>query len=106
MYDLHELPVWLINCLQEFGKNKVAVKDSTLTMFEGQITVLLGHNGAGKTTTMSMLTGDLFCFSQSSQLMSGNEGLVWCYGPLICGSAYQFNFTINLKVREFTWCRW
>lgn len=26
-------------------------------MFEGQITVLLGHNGAGKTTTMSMLTG-------------------------------------------------
>ncbi|KAJ8939521.1 hypothetical protein NQ314_011088, partial [Rhamnusium bicolor] len=26
-------------------------------MYEGQITVLLGHNGAGKTTTMSMLTG-------------------------------------------------
>lgn len=26
-------------------------------MFQGQITVLLGHNGAGKTTTMSMLTG-------------------------------------------------
>lgn len=26
-------------------------------MYEGQITVFLGHNGAGKTTTMSMLTG-------------------------------------------------
>jgi ATP-binding cassette subfamily A (ABC1) protein 1 len=36
---------------------KVAVNDLTLTMFEGQITCLLGHNGAGKTTTISMLTG-------------------------------------------------
>lgn len=39
---------------------KVAVKDLTLNMFEGQITVLLGHNGAGKTTTLSMLTGTEF----------------------------------------------
>jgi len=36
---------------------KVAVNSLTLTMFEGQITCLLGHNGAGKTTTISMLTG-------------------------------------------------
>ncbi|XP_076468682.1 phospholipid-transporting ATPase ABCA3-like [Babylonia areolata] len=43
--------------LRKVFDNKVAVKDSTLTMYEGQITVLLGHNGAGKTTTMSMLTG-------------------------------------------------
>jgi len=35
----------------------VAVRDLTLTMYEGQITCLLGHNGAGKTTTISMLTG-------------------------------------------------
>uniref|UniRef100_A0A5F8GHN2 ABC transporter domain-containing protein n=1 Tax=Monodelphis domestica TaxID=13616 RepID=A0A5F8GHN2_MONDO len=34
-----------------------AVKDLTLNLYEGQITVLLGHNGAGKTTTLSMLTG-------------------------------------------------
>ncbi|NWQ79779.1 ABCA3 protein, partial [Columbina picui] len=34
-----------------------AVKDLTVNMYEGQITVLLGHNGAGKTTTLSMLTG-------------------------------------------------
>ncbi|KAK7101994.1 phospholipid-transporting ATPase ABCA3-like [Littorina saxatilis] len=40
-----------------YGKNKVAVDNLSLTMYEGQITVLLGHNGAGKTTTMSMLTG-------------------------------------------------
>ncbi|XP_022089306.1 ATP-binding cassette sub-family A member 3-like [Acanthaster planci] len=40
-----------------FGKDKVAVKQLTLNMYEGQITALLGHNGAGKTTTLSMLTG-------------------------------------------------
>uniref|UniRef100_A0A4W6G932 ATP binding cassette subfamily A member 3 n=1 Tax=Lates calcarifer TaxID=8187 RepID=A0A4W6G932_LATCA len=38
-------------------KTRKAVRDLTLNMFEGQITVLLGHNGAGKTTTLSMLTG-------------------------------------------------
>uniref|UniRef100_A0A7N8WM15 ATP-binding cassette, sub-family A (ABC1), member 3b n=1 Tax=Mastacembelus armatus TaxID=205130 RepID=A0A7N8WM15_9TELE len=39
------------------NKTRQAVRDLTLNMFEGQITVLLGHNGAGKTTTLSMLTG-------------------------------------------------
>lgn len=39
------------------GKKRVAVWDLTLNMYEGQITVLLGHNGAGKSTTLSMLTG-------------------------------------------------
>lgn len=46
---------------QEFkvgNKTRKAVRDLTLNMFEGQITVLLGHNGAGKTTTLSMLTGE------------------------------------------------
>lgn len=47
--------------LQEFrvgNKMRQAVRDLTMNMFEGQITVLLGHNGAGKTTTLSMLTGE------------------------------------------------
>ena len=38
--------------------SKAAVRDLTLNLYEGQITVLLGHNGAGKTTTLSMLTGE------------------------------------------------
>ncbi|KAJ8301077.1 hypothetical protein KUTeg_020064 [Tegillarca granosa] len=45
---------------KEFGKGKkkkIAVSGTSLNMYEGQITALLGHNGAGKTTTMSMLTG-------------------------------------------------
>ncbi|XP_023666396.2 phospholipid-transporting ATPase ABCA3 [Paramormyrops kingsleyae] len=39
------------------NKTREAVRDLTLNMFEGQISVLLGHNGAGKTSTLSMLTG-------------------------------------------------
>lgn len=38
-------------------KQKIAIDKLNMTMYEGQITVLLGHNGAGKTTTMSILTG-------------------------------------------------
>lgn len=40
-------------------KEIVAVKGTSLNIYQGQITALLGHNGAGKTTTMSMLTGML-----------------------------------------------
>jgi len=36
---------------------KVAVDHLDLTMYEGQIFVLLGENGAGKSTTISIMTG-------------------------------------------------
>ncbi|XP_075828185.1 phospholipid-transporting ATPase ABCA3-like [Microtus pennsylvanicus] len=39
------------------GSTVMAVQDLSLNLYEGQITVLLGHNGAGKTTTLSILTG-------------------------------------------------
>ena len=39
-----------------FGE-KIAVHNTNITMYTGQIFALLGHNGAGKTTTISMLTG-------------------------------------------------
>ena len=48
--------------LKVFGSGDqkvVAVKHLDLTMYEGQITVLLGNNGAGKTSLMYMLTGAL-----------------------------------------------
>ncbi|MXQ90013.1 hypothetical protein E5288_WYG013954 [Bos mutus] len=46
--------------MQEFtlqNMTVLAVQDLSLNLYEGQITVLLGHNGAGKTTTLSILTG-------------------------------------------------
>ena len=48
---------------------KVAVVGTTINMYEGQITALLGHNGAGKTTTISMLTGiDYKLFNKNSRI--------------------------------------
>lgn len=49
--------VQIKNLRKVYRNKKVAVRDLSMNMYEGQITVLLGHNGAGKTTTMSMLTG-------------------------------------------------
>ncbi|CAL8274752.1 unnamed protein product [Lota lota] len=54
------------------NKSRQAVRDLTLNMFEGQITVLLGHNGAGKTTTLSMLTG-LYPPTSGRAYINGND---------------------------------
>lgn len=53
----HQLMDVISQVFKVGNKTKEAVKDLTVNMYEGQITVLLGHNGAGKTTTLSMLTG-------------------------------------------------
>lgn len=42
-----------------YGNGKTAVKGLDLDLFEGHISVLLGHNGAGKSTAISMVTGTL-----------------------------------------------
>jgi len=47
---------------------KVAIKDLSLDMYEGEILALLGHNGAGKTTLLSTLSG------QTS--ISGGDALI------------------------------
>ncbi|XP_041532432.1 ATP-binding cassette sub-family A member 17-like [Microtus oregoni] len=53
------------------GRSKrIAVKDLSLNLFKGQITVLLGHNGAGKTTVCSILTG----------LISPSKGQAYVHG--------------------------
>nr|XP_048316464.1 phospholipid-transporting ATPase ABCA3-like isoform X1 [Myodes glareolus] len=46
-----------IKCLHKEFRNKPAVNNLSLNVYEGQVTVLLGHNGAGKSTTLSVLTG-------------------------------------------------
>lgn len=45
------------NLQKVYNENFTAVKDLNLTLYPGQISVLLGHNGAGKSTTIGMLTG-------------------------------------------------
>uniref|UniRef100_A0A8C9PJT3 ABC transporter domain-containing protein n=1 Tax=Spermophilus dauricus TaxID=99837 RepID=A0A8C9PJT3_SPEDA len=54
------------------GNAHIAVKDLSMNLYRGQITVLLGHNGAGKTTTCSMLTG-LISPSSGQAYINGYE---------------------------------
>ena len=46
---------------------------TSLKMYDGQITVLLGHNGAGKTTTMSMLTGKYHIIHNTKSIVRDNH---------------------------------
>ncbi|RYY36222.1 ATP-binding cassette domain-containing protein, partial [archaeon] len=66
---------------------KTAVDGINMTMYEGQIFVLLGHNGAGKSTTINMLTGmmeptagnmSVFGKDVSSQLSAIREDMGVC----------------------------
>ena len=50
----------------------VALKGLNLTLYEGQITALLGQNGAGKTTTIGILTG-LFPQSEGDAVAFGRD---------------------------------
>lgn len=59
------------NLRKVFGK-KVAVENTSLKMYDGQITALLGHNGAGKTTTMSCLTG-LYPPTSGTAIVNGHD---------------------------------
>ena len=44
------------NLFKNYG-DKTVVNELSLTIYENEIMVILGHNGAGKTTTLNMLTG-------------------------------------------------
>uniref|UniRef100_A0A8C9DPX7 ABC transporter domain-containing protein n=1 Tax=Prolemur simus TaxID=1328070 RepID=A0A8C9DPX7_PROSS len=46
-----------IKHLHKEFRQKALVNNLSLNIYEGQITILLGHNGAGKTTTLNILTG-------------------------------------------------
>ena len=59
---------------KQFGKSKIAVNNLSLNVYEGQITVLLGHNGAGKSTTISMITG--LCKPDKGNILIDNIDVV------------------------------
>ena len=53
-----------MNCLKAENlaikfKNRIAVKDVSINISEGEIVGLLGPNGAGKTTTFRLITGEI-----------------------------------------------
>ncbi|XP_072942967.1 phospholipid-transporting ATPase ABCA3-like [Epargyreus clarus] len=53
-----EVGIKIVNVSKMYG-NQCALKNVSLDVYKGEITVLLGHNGAGKTTLMSIITGML-----------------------------------------------
>lgn len=55
-----------------YGNKKVAVQGLSMSMYDDEITILLGDNGAGKTTTMSMLTG-MFPPSAGTATINGSD---------------------------------
>ncbi|KAI2474174.1 ATP binding cassette (ABC) protein subfamily A member, partial [Diabrotica virgifera virgifera] len=69
--DTEEVNSFVFPCLQKFRKpNVVALDGINLSIYEGQITAILGHNGAGKTTLFNILTG----------LSSPSSGRAFIYG--------------------------
>uniref|UniRef100_A0A452RCP6 ABC transporter domain-containing protein n=1 Tax=Ursus americanus TaxID=9643 RepID=A0A452RCP6_URSAM len=76
-----------IQHLYKVSNKHIAVKRLTMNLYQGQITVLLGHNGAGKTTTCYMLTGLLppsggwayvNGYEISRDMAQIRRGLGWC----------------------------
>ena len=53
-------------------KNVTAIAGLNLTVYEGQITALLGHNGAGKSTLIACLTGLTPCTSGEASVYDLN----------------------------------
>ncbi|PZC73059.1 hypothetical protein B5X24_HaOG200332 [Helicoverpa armigera] len=64
-----DVGIKIVNVSKVFAK-QVALRNVSLEVYKGEITVLLGHNGAGKTTLMSIITG----------MTSATEGKVYVNG--------------------------
>lgn len=77
MNDVSLIPrVQIKNLVKQYFKGKTAyppaVDGLNLTMYESQISTLLGHNGSGKTTTVSVMTG-LFPPTSGDCMLYGNS---------------------------------
>ncbi|XP_022817969.1 ATP-binding cassette sub-family A member 3-like [Spodoptera litura] len=64
-----EIGIKIVNVSKVYPKQRV-LRNVSLEVYKGEITVLLGHNGAGKTTLMSIITG----------MTSATEGNVYVNG--------------------------
>ena len=64
----------IVKTFKQLGQIKTAVKNLSLNIYEGQISVLLGHNGAGKSTTISMITG--LCEPTNGNILINDNDIV------------------------------
>ncbi|KAJ8718119.1 hypothetical protein PYW07_006049 [Mythimna separata] len=64
-----EVGIKIVNVSKMYGKERV-LRNVSMEVYKGEITVLVGHNGAGKTTLMSIITG----------MTSATEGQVFVDG--------------------------
>ncbi|KAJ8717469.1 hypothetical protein PYW08_005868 [Mythimna loreyi] len=64
-----EVGIKVINVSKVYSKFRI-LRNISLEVYKGEITVLLGHNGAGKTTLMNVITG----------MTSANGGQVYVNG--------------------------
>lgn len=55
-----------------YNDNKVAVKDLSLTVEDGELFAFIGHNGAGKTTTIKAMVG-IIDFDEGDILINGHS---------------------------------
>ncbi|XP_063533945.1 phospholipid-transporting ATPase ABCA3-like [Cydia strobilella] len=98
--DEHTIGVKLTNLTKVYAKN-VAVNNLCLDIYDGQITVLLGHNGAGKSTTISMLTGNTEVTSGSVWVAGYDISQQTAAARANLGFCPQHNVLFNeLTVRE------
>ena len=77
VYSARRIGIRIVDLFKEFkqlGQTKTAVDNLNLNIYEGQITVLLGHNGAGKSTTISMITG--ICEPTSGTVLINDKDIV------------------------------
>lgn len=52
-------PIKVSHLTKIYGNGKLAIRDNTFSVGEGEIFGLLGPNGAGKSTTFNILTAGL-----------------------------------------------
>ena len=76
----------ITNFRKTYGRDKVAVKDLTLTVSAGDIVGFIGHNGAGKTTTIKAVVG-LLPFDSGEITVCGHSVL---REPTLCKSLIAY----------------
>jgi ABC-2 type transport system ATP-binding protein len=79
-----------IEQLTKHYKNRVAVHELSLDIYEGECLALLGFNGAGKTTTIKMLSG----------LTKPTKGDALLYGESILSNMEHIKEFINISPQE------